>query len=194
MDSFETLMAMLLEREGYWVQNAFKGNLTKEEKRKIGRSSSPRWELDLVAYKGATNEVRIVECKSYLDSPGVRLSNFVSDGSRPQNFSRYKLFHEHVLFETVVKRLVSQLEAAGSCAPSPTVVLCLAAGKIKNEKDRLALRDLFSEKGWLLFDEPWIVQRVRDIAAGGYENNVAAVVAKLLERSPKPASKRAIGA
>ena len=187
MDSFETLMAMLLEREGYWVQNAFKVNLTKEEKRTIGRPSSPRWEIDLVAYKGATNEVRIVECKSYLDSPGVGLTNFVTDGSRPQDTSRYKLFHEHVLFQTVANRLVSQLEAAGSCASSPTVVLCLAAGKIKNESDRLALRDLFSEKGWLLFDEAWIVQRVRLIARAGYEDHVAAVVAKLLERAPKAA-------
>lgn len=183
MDSFETLMGMLLEREGYWVQNAFKVNLTKEEKRTIGRPSSPRWELDLVAYKGATNEVRIVECKSYLDSPGVRLTNFVTGGKQPHDPSRYKLFHEDLLFQTVANRLVSQLETAGSCAPSPKVVLCLAAGKIRNESDRMALQDLFSEKGWLLFDEKWIVQRVRDLAVGGYENHVAAVVAKLLERS-----------
>ena len=185
MDSFENLMAMLLERKGYWVQNAVKVNLTKEEKRTIGRPSSPRWELDLVAYKGATNEVRIVECKSYLDSVGVTLSSL--DGSRPQDASRYKLFHEHVLFQTVANRLVSQLEAAGSCAPCPTVVLCLAAGKIKNESDRLALRDLFSKKGWLLFDEVWIVERVRLIAQAGYEDHVAAVVAKLIERAPKVA-------
>ena len=27
--------------------------------------------LDIVAYHGATNEIRVVECKSLLDSPGV---------------------------------------------------------------------------------------------------------------------------
>jgi hypothetical protein len=51
MDSFETLVGSLLEKDGYWVRTAMKVDLTKEEKRKIGRPSTPRWELDLVAYK-----------------------------------------------------------------------------------------------------------------------------------------------
>ena len=77
MNSFESLVGMLLEREGFWVRHSVKVNLTKEEKRNIGRPSSPRWELDLVAYKGATNELKIVECKSYLDSVGVSLASYL---------------------------------------------------------------------------------------------------------------------
>jgi len=50
MNAFEALIALLLRRQGYWVQTSFKVKLTKAEKRRIGRPSSPRWELDLVAY------------------------------------------------------------------------------------------------------------------------------------------------
>ena len=56
MDSFETLVGSLLEKDGFWVRTSVKVELTAEEKRKIGRPSSPRWELDLVAYKAKSNE------------------------------------------------------------------------------------------------------------------------------------------
>ena len=79
MDAFEDLIATLLEKDGFWVQTTFKVELTKEEKKEIGRPSSPRWKLDLIAYKASTNDILAVECKSYLDSYGVRLSGF--DGS-----------------------------------------------------------------------------------------------------------------
>ena len=51
MDSSENIVAMLLDREGYWVRTTYKVELTKEEKRKIGRPSSPRWERGVIAYK-----------------------------------------------------------------------------------------------------------------------------------------------
>ena len=185
MNSFEALVAMLLERDGFWVRNSVKVNLSKEEKRKIGRPSSPRWELDIVAYKGATNELRIVECKSYLDSVGVSLADF--DGSRPKEKSRYKLFVDDLLFKTVTDRLVSQFEESDSCAPLAKIVLCLAAGKIKNDRDRDGLHGIFSKRKWLLMDDQWIVERVREIAKAGYEDDVAIIVAKLLERA-RPAA------
>ena len=45
--------------------------MTKAQKREVGRPSTPRWEIDLVAYKAAKNELLAVECKSFLDSTGV---------------------------------------------------------------------------------------------------------------------------
>ncbi len=71
MNAFESLVEMLLRRQGYWTRTCFKVELTADEKRAIGKHSSPRWELDVVAYKGQTNEVLAVECKSFLDSRGV---------------------------------------------------------------------------------------------------------------------------
>ncbi len=140
-----------------------------------------------MAYKGATNELKIVECKSFLDSTGVSLASF--DGSRPQDKSRYKLFHEKLLLKTVADRLVFQLEEAGFCRSSPKVVLCLAAGKIKNSRDRDSLRTFFSRRQWELLDEEWIGDRVRKIADAGYEDDVAIIVAKILERGRQSASK-----
>ncbi|HEY0160965.1 MAG TPA: helix-turn-helix domain-containing protein [Thermoanaerobaculia bacterium] len=57
MDAFEQLVATVLDRNGYWVRTSVKVALTPEEKREIGRPSSPRWELDVVAYCGLTNEL-----------------------------------------------------------------------------------------------------------------------------------------
>jgi hypothetical protein len=53
--------------EGYRVRISVKVELTKDEKRQIG-PPSPRWELDIVAYCGRDNLLRIIECKGYLDS------------------------------------------------------------------------------------------------------------------------------
>ena len=41
MDAFESNVAEVLWRDGYWVQNAVKVDLTKDDKSKINRPSSP---------------------------------------------------------------------------------------------------------------------------------------------------------
>lgn len=51
MDAFESIVAWVLEQEGYWVRTSYKVNLTKSEKRNIGRPSSPRWEIDMLAVR-----------------------------------------------------------------------------------------------------------------------------------------------
>jgi hypothetical protein len=93
VDAFEQLVSEILWMDGYWVRTSVKIVLTKEEKCRIGRHSSPRWELDIVAYSGRDNLLRVVECKSYLDSVGVRASAF--DGSRADHAKRYKLFNQN---------------------------------------------------------------------------------------------------
>lgn len=72
MDAFEDLVGMLLERKGYWIRSGVKVELSKEEKRQIGRPSSPRWELDIVAYKGSGNSLLVVECKNLIIGSGGR--------------------------------------------------------------------------------------------------------------------------
>lgn len=179
MDAFEQLVAEILWEEGFWVQTSVKVNLSKAEKRAIGRFSNPRWELDIVAYSGAGNILRVVECKSYLNSKGVSLGCF-TPGSKDAR--RYKLFNEDVTREVVLNRLVAQFIENGACQPGPEVQLGLACGKIKTDADRAAMRTLFEERGWYLFDEPWLRERLLRMAAGGYENQVSAVVAKLMQR------------
>jgi hypothetical protein len=180
MDAFEQVVAEILWREGFWVRTSFKVELTKEDKRAIELPSSPRWELDVVAYRARVNHLKVVECKSYLDSPGVKLHGF--DNSNEKAASRFKLFNKPALRRVVFDRLRLQLAESGACLPDSSVTLCLACGRIATNADRDGLRKHFAEQGWELWDEAWLRDRLNYMASGGYENQVSAVVAKLLLR------------
>jgi hypothetical protein len=58
--------------------------------------------------------------------------------------------------------------------------LALACGKIRNEADRTWIYDHFGERGWELWDERWLGERLECMARQGYENQISSVVAKLL--------------
>lgn len=178
MDSFEHVVAAILERQGFWTRTSVKVDLTREEKRAIGRPSSPRWELDVVGYNGRSNQLLIVECKSYLDSRGVAVEAF--EEAMAEQPSRYKLFVDETLRRVVIERLTTQLVEKGFCAPDPSYRLCLAAGRIYG--DAAELHALFDSRGWLLWGPDWLRSELRGLADSGYENSVASVVAKLLLR------------
>jgi hypothetical protein len=183
MDAFEQLVSEILWNEGYWVRTSVKVKLSPGEKKQINRPTSPRWELDIVGYKGSTNELFVVECKSYLNSRGVLLGGF--DGSDRRAAERFKLFNDRQLREVVFERLAQQLSES-ACSPSPNIKLCLACGRIAKEKDRAGIQEHFQRNGWILWDERWIVERLHDMSKGGYENQVAALTAKLLLRGKIP--------
>jgi hypothetical protein len=151
MDAFEQLVSEILWMEGYWVRTSVKVDLTKEEKRAIGRPSSPRWELDIVAYSGRDNLLRVIECKSYFYSRGVVLRAF--DGSDGKSAERYKLCADDQLRSVVFDRLRLQFAESGACRPNAKVKLCLACGRIATDTDRTGLHKHFAEKGWELWDE-----------------------------------------
>jgi hypothetical protein len=180
MDAFEQLVSEILWMEGYWVRTSVKVELTKDEKRQIGRPSSPRWELDIVAYSGRDNLLNIVECKSYLDSRGVALRAL--DGSDEKSAERFKLFADDQLRNVVFERLRLQFAESGACRPNAEIKFCLACGRIASDTDRAGLHKHFEEKGWELWDEPWLRERLQRMSDRGYENQVSAVVAKLLLR------------
>lgn len=129
MDAFEQLAADIFWNEGYWVRTGVKVELTREEKIRIGRHSSPRWEIDLVAYNAADGELLALECKSYLDSGGVHAAHFLP-GSRYAH--RYKLFHDEALRETVLERLRLQCVERRLCPPDAAVRLGLIHGHATN--------------------------------------------------------------
>lgn len=180
MDAFEQLVSEILWMQGYWVRTSVKVELTKEEKREIGRHSSPRWELDVVGYNARDNTLLIVECKSFIDSVGVRASAF--DGSNHDHAKRYKLFNEPELRRIVFKRLALQFTQIGACCEAPTIKMALACGRIRNDSDRVAIHAHFGAMGWELWDEYWLRQHLKAMANQGYENQTSAVVAKLLLR------------
>ncbi len=181
MDAFESLMSTLLEREGYWVRSSFKVELTKGEKRAIGVPSSPRWEIDLVAYNARDNKILVIECKSYFDSPGVNMKYFGKEKTVYTN--RMRLFNGKKLRRIVLARMKKQMVKDGLCKESSKVLLCLATGKITSSREREKVNAMFNKKGWKLYDDVWIADKVKAFASLGYENDVAAVVAKIILRN-----------
>jgi hypothetical protein len=177
LDSFESLIAALLRRDGYWTNIGVKVELTRDEKRAIDSPSAPRWELDVVAYHGGTNELLVVECKSFLDSAGVTFRN-----QQFEPADRYKLFSNEKTRKVVLEKLATQLVHSLACAKNPKVILCLATGKIASKTDRQGLKQHFDRQGWRLFDEDWVFSRLKAAETAGYENDVAHIVAKLIFR------------
>lgn len=176
MDAFEQLAADIFWAQGYWVRTGVKVDLTREDKIRIGRPSSPRWEVDLVACKPAANELLVLECKSYLDSGGVHAAHFLPNS---RYAGRYKLFHDETLRETVLGRLKLQMAQCGLCASDVTVRFGLIHGHA-TAGNSARLIEHFAANGWELFGPDWLQERLRNMAAAGYENSTAAIVAKML--------------
>lgn len=177
MDGFEQIIAGLLRQEGYWTITDYKVDLSKAKKAELAKPSMPRPELDILAYKAATNTLLWVECKSFLNSSGVRLSYFTDPAS--ENAARYKIFTWPLYRELVTEELINQTTNCGLVQPNPRIRYCLAAGRIATHKDRIGLHEHFRENEWILYDELWIRERLAKYANIGYEDDIAILVAKL---------------
>jgi hypothetical protein len=177
VDAFEQLVAELFLTEGYWVETSVKVELTKDEKRAIGRYSTPRWEIDVIVFSARDNEVLAIECKSFLDSRGVQWAE-LQDGHAS---NRYKLFREPGTREVVLERLRRQLVESGRCNETVTVRLAMAAGKV-NRGDDQRLAEHFEVNDWAFFGPAWLRARLHRLSTMSYSNQVAAVVARLLLR------------
>jgi hypothetical protein len=178
MDAFERVVAQILNHQGYWSRTEFKVKLTKEKKREIGVPNSPRWELDVLGYKPATNEILVAECKSYLDSPGLGLTMFDPNSKHSK---RLKLFTRPTVRQVVLGRLQLQLLDEKLCRPDPKISLALFAGKTIEPEAQFedqAERDSF----WKFFGPSWIREKLIQLSTTGYDSEIASVVSKLILR------------
>jgi hypothetical protein len=181
VDAFEAVVARLFEVQGFWTRIGLKVELTKEQKRELKNPSMPRPEIDIVAFKPSTNELLVVECKSYMDSFGVRMDHF--ECGPDADSDKFKMLNRPTLREVVTRSLVSQLRAEGLLLKAdPTVRYFLVAGRIYSDhEDRI--RAHFKSNGWTLVGPAEIAEGVRKFADRGYENDLITIVAKILERS-----------
>ncbi len=179
MDHFESIIATLLENEGYWVRKSFKVNLTKEEKRQIGKHSIPRPEIDLLALDFSKNQVLVLEAKSYLDSPGVKLENLMEEHEVPEG--RYKLLTCSRYRSIVFSRLISDLIDANMANPDTKLTLGLAAGNVYRCRNE-PIREFLSTKDIFFWSPDDIKLKVKALAERGYENDSAIITAKILMR------------
>jgi len=183
MNAFEQIVAMLLHRQGYWVQTSYKVELTRQDKRRMGLPSSPRWEIDVLAYRSVGNLVLAIECKSFLNSPGVKYPAFA--GQTVKGPDRYKLFTRPKVRKTVLARLAAQLHDRKLARANPKVQLCLAAGHIYKGDEQL-IRKHCARNGWRLFAPDWIAEKLSSLSDSAYENEVATVAAKLVANARQP--------
>lgn len=179
MDHFESIICTLLEAEDYWVRRSFKVNLTKEEKRETGKHSMPRPEIDLLALHFGRNEVFAIEAKSYLDSPGVKLSLLMEEHEVQEG--RYKLFTSERYRSIVLSVLKKDLIARGMANADTKISIGLAAGNVYQGKAE-AMRKFMDQNGWLFWSPEDIKNKVTALAERGYENNPAIITAKILMR------------
>jgi len=181
MDSFEGLIRLLLEQEGYWTRQSHKVNLTKEEKVKIGKPSIPRPEIDVIGYNRAENSIIAMEVKSYLDSPGVPCSHLEKVYDLPSG--KYKLFTCDTYRNIVFSRLKLDLIHSGLADQDTRIKLGLAAGRVNKNRQEY-LENIGREKGWIIWTPRAVAKKTRDLEGLGYQNDPFIVVAKLLERNP----------
>lgn len=179
MDYFESIMCTLLEAEGYWVRRSFKVNVTKKEKRHVGKPSIPRPEIDLLALHFSKNEVLAFEAKSFLDSPGVKLAQLLEEHEVPEG--RYKLFTSRRYRSVVLSRLLQDLMARGMANSKTKISLGLAAGKIYKGQSN-PIREFMKKNGWHFWSPDDIKEKVTALAERGYENDPAIITAKILMR------------
>jgi hypothetical protein len=181
MDAFELIAARLYEVDGYWTRIGYAVNLTKEQRAAIGNPTMARPQIDVIAYKPSTNELLVIECKSFLDSRGVMHAGF--HGREDAEKDVYKMFNRPRLRSRVFSCLVEQLRAEGLITgPDPTPKLVLVAGKVyANDEPKLV--ELFAAKGWTFVGPGQVVAGLRKFAERGYENDVVTFVTKLLERN-----------
>ena len=180
MDHFESLVKTLLEAEGYWVRQSFRVGLTKEEKKTIGKPSIPRPEIDILALHFQRNEILVLEAKSYLDSPGVRLSELQEEHTVAEG--RYKLFTSKNFRTVVLQRLLTDLQAAKMANAKTKLQIGLVAGKVYQKKSQ-AILDFMLAKGWVFWSPEDIKVKVEALAEMGYTNDPAIITAKILLRS-----------
>jgi hypothetical protein len=180
MNAFEELVAGLLRQCGYWTHLNYKVKLSKDDKRSLDKPSLPRPELDILAYRPATNTLLWVECKSFLDSGGVHIGAF--NGENPDGAQRYKVFTNPRYRELVSWSLIQQVLEEGLALPDPSLQYCLVAGRV-HPHSREALHDHFEKNGWLFYDDIWLRDELKKLAKLGYEDDLAIMVAKLFEKS-----------
>jgi hypothetical protein len=177
MDAFEQIVARVFDRDGYWIKQSFKVDLTGDEKRRIGTHSMPRPEIDLLAFRPGENLVHVIECKSYLDNPGVTVKSFQNGIAQ----ERFKIFNDSNRRQIIFDALRRQLTKDKICSDGVNLKLGLVTGKIR-QNERAALKQFFQEKGWRLWDDEWLSDRLKKFSKDLYEDSIVDMTVKIISR------------
>jgi len=180
MEAFEDLVSQILAMRGYWVRTSVRVPLSDSAFASDPTIKQRNCDLDVLAYSYRDNVVRIVECKSWLDSPGIRWKSF--NGSSEREASFFKLFNNNNLLSDVSKQLTAQLVESGACSSDVQIKLCLAGAKFFSREDKSLIRAHFASRGWELYDDDWVRDGLKDMSKlKVYMNRMSHLVSKLLD-------------
>jgi hypothetical protein len=178
-DSFENIVRVLLEAEGFWVQQSYKVELPQSIKIQLGKPTMPRVEIDILAFDQSRNLVNVIEVKSYLDSTGVRLSDLNQTSNTPTG--RYKLFTCPAYESAVLSQLRVQLQATGMVNQNTRFRLGLVFGKIY-AGHAVAIARHARAKRWFFWSSRAVNRKLSRQVTRQYENDPAIIAAKVLLR------------
>lgn len=180
MDAFESIVAKVLENDGYWVRQGVKVECTPKEKEKIGGKTIPTPEVDLVAYN--SKECILIEVKSFLDSDGVKFGG-VSKSNKVDG-KKYKLIN-HSVYQ---KMMTAKILEAYKIPKNIKVIYGLAAGKIYG-KDYQKIVNYFNSRNrkdtYRLYTPDEIADKVINLGKKVYINEEVTMTVKLLKTTGK---------
>lgn len=181
MDQFERLVATLLEADGYWVRQSHRIKLTSEEKAEIeSHHTSPRVEIDLIAYKPATNDLQIIEVKSFHDSDsGVTCSDI--DGTNSNSDKKYPLVRNPARRELTQRLVLRDLQDQGLVTSTAVPSYCLVLGKASPGESN-KIRNYLLSIMWRYWGPEDIKARLQKLAKTGYRDDLVYFTAKSLLR------------
>ena len=183
MDSFEEIAGLLLINDKYWVRHSVKVYLTKEEKIKINKPSTPRPEIDIVAFDVINNTVFLIEVKSFIDSGGVVYEKVVENNKFPTG--KYKILTSKLYQDTIISRLKNDWISADLINKKTKFSFGLIAGNIyKNKEDELIKH--FNKNNWFFWGPTIIKQKLIELSKKGYENSTITIVTKLMTKKTRP--------
>lgn len=180
MDFFEHIARRILEDQGYWTRVSVRANLTRHQKRQLGKPSLPRPEVDVIAFSPETRELIFFEIKSYLDSPGVPVDALAYTTKWEGN--RYKLLTLRKYARMVTQAILKEYRAKGLLSGRVKVRFGLVAGKIKKGEDA-RLRQIALKNKWVYLGPADIHKAVSGYADLDYENDPIVLTCKILNRS-----------
>jgi len=159
MNAFEQIAAHFFEVQGYWTRVGTKSMFQrKRSENSETEYATPRSRL--AGFQPGSNQLLVMECKSWLDSTGVRVANF---GEDPVHNKHMKLFNRDGLRELLTSKLLAQLRQEGLLPTTdPSIRYGLVAGKIKAGNEP-KIREIFDAKDWLLVTPSDFGQRLEKV-------------------------------
>jgi hypothetical protein len=181
MDYFEEICKYLLEQENYWVRTCVKVEITKEEKRQLGKPSMPRPEIDIVAYNPKQNLLILIEAKSFLNSSGVYIEH-VQD--KDMKYDGYKILTGKMYQEVVTNKLIEIYLNSGLLSIRPNIQYGLIAGNVAKNKNQ-ELQELAIERNWFYWGPEKLKEGLMKFKDYPYENNPFVLTSKILNKECK---------